>query len=239
VHEPPATERVLELADALAPLGVNVSTRKRPKPKDFQALLDAPRSDEASILVSTLVLRTLAKARYDTENLGHFGLGSAGYTHFTSPIRRYPDLVVHRLIASAFLGDSDATGLDPEELVEVAAHSSAREQAAEEAERATIALKKVEFMQQYLGDTFIGRISGVAPFGFFVTLEEYFVDGLVHVRTLEDDYYDFSQGRYALVGSRTGRSYRLGERIEVQVVKADKESRRIDFLATGRVASQD
>jgi len=183
------------------------------------------------MLVSTLVLRTLQKARYDTENLGHFGLASGGYTHFTSPIRRYPDLVVHRVIAAAFLGGSPLAEAARGTLDGVAEQSSARERAAEEAERATVALKKVEFMERHLGDTFCGRITGVAPFGLFVTLEDYFVEGLVHVRTLDDDFYDFNQGRYALVGSRGGRTYQLGERLEVQVSKVDKEARQIDFMA--------
>jgi len=239
VHEPPSTEKIVELAEALEPLGVTVPTRKRPKPRDIQAILDAPRGPEAHTLVSTLVLRTLTKARYDTENLGHFGLASGGYTHFTSPIRRYPDLVVHRVLAAAFLGGEPLTEGQGEALDAVADQSSAREQAAEAAERATVALKKVEFMERHLGDTFHGRITGVAPFGLFVTLEEYFVEGLVHVRTMEDDFYAFNQGRYALIGSRSGRSYRLGERLEVQVVRVDKEARHIDFLALQKLAPVD
>jgi ribonuclease R len=231
VHEAPTVERLEELAETLQPLGLQVPTRHRAKPRDIQALLDAPRGEEAHMLVSTLVLRTLAKARYDTENLGHFGLASGGYTHFTSPIRRYPDLVVHRVLAGEFLGGRQLTERENEALPAVAEQSSAREQGAEEAERATVALKKVEFMERHLGDVFSGRISGVAPFGVFVTLERYFVEGLVHVRTLEDDFYEFNRGKYALVGSRSGRSWRLGERVEVQVVKVDKEARHIDFLA--------
>jgi ribonuclease R len=230
VHEAPTVERMEELAETLQPLGLQVPTRHRAKPRDIQALLDAPRGEEAHMLVSTLVLRTLAKARYDTENVGHFGLASGGYTHFTSPIRRYPDLVVHRVLAGEFLGGRPLTERENEALPAVAEQSSAREQGAEEAERATVALKKVEFMERHLGDVFSGRISGVAPFGVFVTLERYFVEGLVHVRTLEDDFYEFNRGKYALVGSRSGRSWRLGERVEVQVVKVDKEARHIDFL---------
>jgi ribonuclease R len=235
VHEAPSAERLEELAEALQPLGLQVPTRHRPKPRDIQALLDVPRGEEAHILVSTLVLRTLAKARYDIENLGHFGLASGGYTHFTSPIRRYPDLVVHRVLAGEFLGGRRLTEEENEALEAVAEQSSTREKGAEEAERATVALKKVEFMERHLGDVFTGRISGVAPFGVFVTLERYFVEGLVHVRTLEDDFYEFNRGRYALVGVRSGRSWRLGERVEVQVVKVDKEARHIDFLALNKV----
>ncbi|MDH3207914.1 MAG: ribonuclease R [Gemmatimonadota bacterium] len=238
VHESPSAEKVVELAEALKPLGISVPTRKRPKPSDMQALLEAPREPEARMLVSTLVLRTLKKARYDTENLGHFGLASGGYTHFTSPIRRYPDLIVHRVLAGAFMGGAVMSEAEAEALEAVAEQSSLREQSAEGAERATIALKKVEFMERHLGESFFGRISGVAPFGVFVTLEDFFVEGLVHVRTLDDDFYDFNQGRYALVGARSGRSYRLGERLEVQVTRVDKEARQIDFLAIRKLAAR-
>lgn len=234
VHEPPSTAKADELRDALAPLGLEVPRRRSLKPGDIQRVLEAPRGPEAHVLVSALVLRTLAKARYDVENLGHFGLASGGYTHFTSPIRRYPDLVVHRVLAAAFVGGVPPRDLDAEALEGIAQLSSQREQAADEAERATVALKKVEFMERHLGDEFDGRVSGVAPFGVFVTLEDYFVDGLLHVRSLEDDYYRFSAKDYALIGERKGRRYTLGDRVRVQVSRVDKEARHIDFVVVGR-----
>jgi ribonuclease R len=178
------------------------------KPRDVQALLEAVRGRPEELLVSTVVLRSLTKARYHTENLGHFGLASSGYLHFTSPIRRYPDLVVHRVVTSALVHGKAAPYPDAESLVPVAESTSGRERAAEEAERASVALKKVEFMERHLGDTFSGRVSGVASFGFFVTLERYFVEGLVHVSSLDDDYYHFRQDEHSLVGDRGGRRYR-------------------------------
>lgn len=231
VHEPPSAEKVLELAEIISPMGLEVPKRKSIKPRDIQRLLEAVRSPEEKSLVSELVLRTLARARYDPENLGHFGLASTAYTHFTSPIRRYPDLVVHRALAASFLGGAHALGDADEDLTALADWTSAREQAADEAERATVALKKVEFMERHLGDVFPGRVSGVAPFGIFVTLEDYFVDGLVHVRGLDDDFYRFSAKDYALVGERRGGRFRLGDRLDVQVARVDKEARHIDFLA--------
>jgi ribonuclease R len=231
VHEPPSAEKIQELADVLAPLGLEVPRRKTLKPRDLQSLLRAGRSPEERSLVSNLVLRTLTKARYDPENLGHFGLASGGYAHFTSPIRRYPDLVTHRAIAAAFCAGPPLPEGTTGGLQGVADWSSLREQGAEEAERATVALKKVEFMERHLGDVFAGRVSGVTPFGIFITLEDYFVDGLVHVRSLDDDFYRFSAKDYALVGERRGFRYRLGDRLEVQVSRVDKEARHIDFLA--------
>lgn len=233
VHEPPSPDKAEELREALEPLGLDVPRRRALQPLDIQRVLEAPRGPEAHVLVSTLVLRTLAKARYDVENLGHFGLASTGYTHFTSPIRRYPDLIVHRLIAALFVGGTPPRDLDQEALVAIAASSSQREQAAAEAERATVALKKVEFMERHLGDEFDGRVSGVASFGVFVTLEDFFVDGLLHVRALDDDYYRFSAKDYALIGERKGRRYRLGDRVRVQVARVDKEARHIDFVPVG------
>ena len=238
VHEAPSPERVAELAEALEPLGVAVPRGRRLKSADMQELLQAPGSPEVRALVSNLVLRTLKKARYETENIGHFGLGSGGYTHFTSPIRRYPDLVVHRVLAAEFLG---APPLEEEDgvLGSLADHVSEREQAAEEAERATVQLKKVEFMERHLGESFPGRVTGVVPFGLFVTLDDYFVEGLVHVRSLDDDFYQFSVDGFALVGATNRRSFRLGDRLEVQVVKVDKEARHIDFLALRKLAAVD
>ncbi|HUF76238.1 MAG TPA: ribonuclease R [Longimicrobiales bacterium] len=231
VHEPPSPEKIQELADVLAPLGLEVPRRKSVKPRDLQALLEVGRSPEERSLISSLVLRTLTKARYDPENLGHFGLASGGYAHFTSPIRRYPDLVTHRAIAAAFCEGPSLPEGTAEALQGVADWSSLREQGAEEAERATVALKKVEFMERHLGEVFTGKVSGLVPFGIFVTLEDYFVDGLIHVRSLEDDFYRYSPKDYALVGEKRGRRYRLGDRLEVQVSKVDKEARHIDFLA--------
>jgi len=229
VHEPPSREKIEELGELLQRFNLSVPKRKKLKPRDVQQLLEAVRGRPEEMLVSTAVLRSLTKARYDPENLGHFGLASQAYLHFTSPIRRYPDLVVHRALADAFLQGLPAA-MDADALEAAAVRSSERERAAEEAERASVAMKKVEFMERHLGDRFAGRISSVTSFGFFVTLEEYFVDGLVHVSGLSDDYYRFDERAYALVGERRGRRYRLGDRLEVQVSRVDKEARQIDFV---------
>ena len=229
VHEPPTAESVEELTEALSALGLHALKGKSLDPSNVQALIDSAKGIEQKALVSSLVLRTLKKARYDAENIGHFGLGSGAYVHFTSPIRRYPDLVVQRAVAAAFLGDEDFGYLDTEDLQAVAELASAREQRAVDAERATVALKKVEFMEARLGETFPARITGVTSFGVFVTLDEYFVEGLIHVRSMKDDFYQVSQGEWSLVGERTGNRHTLGDCLEVQVVRVDKEARHIDF----------
>ena len=228
IHEKPAREKVEALADTLSTFGLQVPGRKSISPKDIQGLLEQVRGRDEEALVSNLVLRSMSKARYHTENLGHFGLASDGYVHFTSPIRRYPDLVVHRVLTDVLIHGRKEPYPDRELLTREAEHCSAREQAAEEAERASVALKKVEFMEQHLGEVFAGRISGVAAFGFFVTLERYFVDGLVHVSGLQD-YYHYHERDHVLVGERGGKRFRMGDRVEVRVARVDKEARHVDF----------
>jgi ribonuclease R len=230
VHEPPVRERAEELRDFLARLGQKLPRKKTLAPDDLQHLLERVRGRPEEHLVSTVVLRSLQRARYDGANLGHFGLASEAYLHFTSPIRRYPDLVVHREVVRTLVLGQPPRQRDADEAQRVADHASAREQAAAEAERDSVALKKVEFMERHLGDEFDGRISGVTAFGFFVTLDAFFVDGLVHVNTLRDDFYRFQEGSYQLIGDRGRRRYRLGDRVRVQVARVDREMRHVDFL---------
>lgn len=229
VHERPLQEKSEALVATLARFGVTVSSRRALRPRDVQQVLEQVRGRPEEALVSQLTLRSLAKARYDTENLGHFGLASKAYTHFTSPIRRYPDLVVHRVLTEVLVHGRGEPYPDRDELSRAAEHCSERELAAAEAERASVDLKKVEYMERHLGDHFTGTVSGVVPFGFFVTLDDVFVDGLVHVRSMEDDHYRFVEREFVLRGERAGRTFRLGDPVEVQVVRVDREQRQIDF----------
>jgi ribonuclease R len=172
----------------------------------------------------------MARAHYSPENEGHFGLASEAYSHFTSPIRRYPDLVLHRVLVRALLDRA----MVPDHwggvyLEEMTLHTSERERVAQQAERDSIEMKKIEFMMRHLGDEFDGTISNVTSFGFFVLLDRYFVEGLVHVRSIGGDHYTYLQGSHALVGERSKRRFQLGDRVRVRVVRANKEEREIDF----------
>ena len=230
IHEQPDTERLEQLKEFVETFGYQLTKRKSPTPKDLQNLLEAIKGKPEEALLSTVLLRSMRQARYSHQNLGHFGLAARYYTHFTSPIRRYPDLVAHRLSLRAFVDKEELTGDQTVEMLpETAQVSSERERVAVEAERDSKDLKKVEFMERHLGDDFSGTVSGVASFGFFVLLDQYFVEGMVHVSSLNDDYYEFYEEQYAIIGRRTGQQFRLGDRVRVQVARVDREERKIDF----------
>ncbi|MEJ2503122.1 MAG: ribonuclease R, partial [Gemmatimonadota bacterium] len=232
VHEHPEGDRLEQLQSFLAGLGVRIPDR--PKPKDLQEAIEHFDGRPEESLVSTVVLRSMKRARYSEKPLGHFGLATEHYTHFTSPIRRYSDLVVHRLTGRALIDrERVPERLRTEQLPAVARRTSERERVAVAAERDSIDLKKTEFMEQHVGDPFEGTVSGVTSFGLFVLLDRYFVEGLVHVSSLGDDYYVFMEDRFALVGEHTGKRFRLGDRVRVQVASVNLEERKIDFVLTG------
>jgi ribonuclease R len=176
------------------------------------------------------MLRTMQKARYDPANLGHFGLAADTYTHFTSPIRRYPDLVVHRSLREARRPMSDARREElNDDLPEIARHTSERERRAADAERELVQWKKVRFMADKVGDEFDGYVTGVSAFGLYIELIEHFVEGLVHVSTMADDYYRFIERSHILRGENSQRVFRLGDRVRVQVIRVDMERRQLDL----------
>ncbi len=231
VHESPDQERLNKLQLFAGTFGYKVASGRKVTPKDLQRLLELVKGKPEERLLSTVVLRSMRQARYSHENLGHFGLAAKFYTHFTSPIRRYPDLVVHRICAHAFLNDENVRdAMNTAILPEIARVSSTRERVAVDAERDSIELKKVEFMEERVGQEFAGTVSGVTAFGLFVLLDDFYVEGLVHVSSLEDDYYQFMEEQYALLGERTRRRFRLGDRVRVQVARVDLEERKIDFV---------
>ena len=232
VHEPPGEEALGEYERFLALFGLRLRGRgHKVKPRDFQRVLERIEQSPEAYLISTVTLRTMERARYASENLGHFGLASGCYTHFTSPIRRYPDLVIHRITKEVLGGkrlDTERRRYLRDELPEIAQHCSWAERQAEEAERESVDLKKAEYMEGKLGEIYRGMISGVTSFGFFVQLPN-LVEGLVHVSSLVDDYYHFDEARYTLVGERRGRTFRLGDEVRVQVVRVDTRQSLIDF----------
>ncbi|MEC7833793.1 MAG: ribonuclease R [Gemmatimonadota bacterium] len=239
IHEPPVSESTESLHKLLTRVGYRLPKGRSLEPRDLQQLLDQVRGRPVEALISRVVLRSLSKARYDTRNLSHFGLASPAYLHFTSPIRRYPDLMVHREVIRSLINEEEDIGENLETLQSAAEHSSSREQEAAKAERASVDLKKVEFMEGHLGEEFIGQISGVAAYGFFVTLDTYFVDGLVHVNSLRDDFYLLDRDAHAIIGERGQRRYRIGDRVRVQVSRVDKEARHVDFSLVRKVAWKD
>ena len=233
IHEPPDPLKVMEFAEFVTTLGFSLDAPPGGgvTPAHFQKLVDRIRGTPEERPIAFLMLRTMQKARYDAMNAGHFGLAAPTYTHFTSPIRRYPDLVVHRLLREqrqTKVSDARREELD-EDLPEVGRHTSEMEVRAAEAEREIIQWKKVRFMADKVGDAFEAYITGVTSFGMFVELIEHYVEGLVHVSTMADDYYRYSEQSHSLFGENTKKVYRLGDKVTVQVVRVDQERRQIDL----------
>jgi len=235
VHDLPDPEKIQNLAKLMALFGVTLKIEEKMRPKELQRALDKVSGKPEEKLISTVALRSMRQAVYQTENIGHFGLAAHFYTHFTSPIRRYPDLMVHRLLRRQLEGERLSRQQAEERtqrLSLVASHCSIRERAAIDAERQTVDLKMAEYMLQFVGQEFAGTISGVSSFGFFVELENG-VEGLVHISSLTDDYYDYVDGQYALIGQHLGHRYRLGDQVEIQVLQVDVSERKIDFVLAG------
>ncbi|BEU88554.1 ribonuclease R [Selenomonas sp. TAMA-11512] len=234
VHEQPSEEKLERLNTLLAAFSLHVAPRAdgSVEPRDIQAVLEKVKGKPEERIISAVALRSMQQARYAPASLGHFGLAARYYTHFTSPIRRYPDLIVHRLLRDTFRTGTMTKERQEslkEKLPVIAQHSSERERNAVEAERETTDMKKIEYMVQFVGEEFTGVISGVTAFGIFVELENG-VEGLVHVSSMVNDYYEYREELFALVGESTGVSYRLGNEVEVVLMKADLAERKLDFV---------
>ena len=238
VHEPPDLAKITDFRDFILPFGFTLEIKgDRIDPQALQQLIASAEGKPEERMVNYGLLRCMKQARYAVANPGHFGLASGCYTHFTSPIRRYPDLLVHRLLRLAMdkkegtIGKKEQRELDriAATLSDAAEHTSKRERVAMEAERDIVELKKLQFMQGRIGQEFEGFIAGVTGFGFFVELAEVFVEGLVHISTLVDDLYSFDEKNHSLSGRRTGRLLRMGDRVSVRVVAVNPQARRIEF----------
>ncbi len=226
VHEGPSPDKLAGLREFLGGFGLSLPGGEEPGAKDYAQLLAKIRPRPDFALLQTVLLRSLKQAVYSPSNLGHFGLAYDAYTHFTSPIRRYPDLVVHRAIKATVEGGSRPTG----DLASLGAHCSMTERRADDATRDVENWLKCFYMQDHLGASFMGTVSNVTHFGIFVTLDEIFIDGLVHITELGSDYFHFAPAQHTLTGERTGRVFRLADRVRVKVARVDLETSRIDFV---------
>lgn len=225
VHEGPTEEKLERLREFLGGFGLHLGGGDEPKAKDYAKLLEQIKGRPDYQLLQTVMLRSLQQALYSPDNVGHFGLAYEAYTHFTSPIRRYPDLLIHRSIKAVLAGEP----YHPGNWDEIGIHCSQTERRADEATRDVEAWLKCYYMRDRVGEEFEGSVSAVTSFGIFVALDEVFVEGLVHISDLGSDYFHFDEARHELRGERTGARYRLADRVRVQVVRVDLETTRIDF----------
>ncbi|KAA0011744.1 ribonuclease R [Billgrantia pellis] len=247
IHERPSPERLDKLRLFLNELGLSLGGGDAPTPQDYQALTEAIRGRPDADVIQTVMLRSMSQAVYSPHNEGHFGLAYPAYAHFTSPIRRYPDLLVHRAIRSVIRGPrqtntvlrAEGAPVEPpskwcpytfEQMLELGEHCSMTERRADDATRDVEGWLKCEFMSDKLGEVYEGAIASVTQFGIFVRLDEFYVEGLVHVTSLPSDYYHYEPEKHRLKGERTGMSYRLGDGVTVQVARVDLDERKIDFV---------
>jgi ribonuclease R len=231
IHEGPTPERLEKLREFLATFGLQLTGGDEPHAKDYARLLEKIKDRPDKQLLQTVMLRSLKQAIYSPHNVGHFGLAYESYTHFTSPIRRYPDLLIHRAIKAVLAGRR----YDSIDWEQVGLACSATERRADEATRDVEGWLKCWYMQDKIGEVFTGSISAVVPFGIFVALDSVFVEGLVHVSDLGRDYFHFDEKQHAMIGERTGVRYRLADRVRVQLVRVDLDQNKIDFrLAEGK-----
>ena len=230
VHEGPSKEKILDLRTFLGELGLQLGGGATPEPHDYMQLVKSVAGRPDSQLIQTVLLRSLSQAVYSPEKKGHFGLALDAYAHFTSPIRRYPDLLVHRAIRHCLRGKPvDSFTYSEPDMVLLGEHCSANERRADEATRDVVTWLKCEYMQDKIGEEFTGIISSVTSFGFFVNLSDIFVEGLVHISTLGQDFFHFDPISHQLQGERTGIRYRLGDSVQVTVAGVNLDEKKIDF----------
>lgn len=241
IHDGPGAEKLLALKTFLGELGLHLGGGAQPTPLDYMHLLESVKDRKDAHLIQTILLRSMSQAVYSPDTKGHFGLALEAYTHFTSPIRRYPDLLVHRAIRHCLsgkkVGEFHYTHPD---MVLLGEHCSANERRADDATRDVVSWLKCEYMMDKIGEEFDGIISAVTGFGFFVELQSIYVEGLVHIASLHNDYFDFDAGRHQLYGERTGVRYRLGDLVKVRVVRVNLDDKKIDFelLQSGKSAKK-
>ncbi|HEX5337362.1 MAG TPA: ribonuclease R [Gallionella sp.] len=227
IHEGPTPEKLEALREFMKEFGLQLGGGEEPQAGDYSKLLKSIKGRPDAGLLQTVMLRSLKQAKYEPENVGHFGLGYEAYTHFTSPIRRYPDLLVHRAIKAVLQGKQYKPAM---KWAELGVHCSMTERRADDATRDVEAWLKCFYMRDHLGSVFTGTVSSVTGFGLFVSLDDLYVEGLIHVSELGKDYFHFDAAKHQMLGEQTGQRYRIGDRLQVRVVKVDMESTKIDFV---------
>ena len=239
VHAKPDPDRFDELRQYLLGLGLKVPHSDHVQPRQLTKLMDQVKDRPDSVAISMALLRSMSHAEYTPKNIGHFGLALDAYAHFTSPIRRYPDLLMHRAIRHILhRGKAGNYAYDYRAMEQLGGVCSEHERRAEDATREVDAWLKCQFMEDKVGEQYEGVITGVTNFGVFVQLAELQIDGLVHVTSLRNDYYRFDAGSQSLIGDRSGTQYRLGDQLSVVVSRVDLESKRIDFQLVNRVTGK-
>ena len=234
IHEGPSEEKIRTLKTFLGEVGLHMGGGDKPTPVDYMHLTSSIKDRPDAHLIQTVLLRSMSQAVYSPEKKGHFGLALDAYTHFTSPIRRYPDLMVHRAIRHCIQGKSpESFYCGFPEIATLGEHCSANERRADEATRDVVSWLKCEYMQDKIGESFAGVISAVTSFGFFVELSDLYVEGLVHVTSLGQDFFKFDPTSHQLKGERTGVRYRLGDSVNVTVARVNLDDKKIDFDLLG------
>lgn len=239
VHDQPPPDKIVELREFLKPLGLQLGGHDSPQPKHYAKLLDSIQMRDDKQLLQTVLLRSLSQATYSPDNMGHFGLAYEAYTHFTSPIRRYPDLLVHRAV-KALINDPhhmDSKLFNEKYMTDAGAHCSRTERRADDATRDVTAWLKCEYMQEHVGGEFLGFITGITGFGFFVELKDIYVEGLVHISSLGNDYYNYDATHHTLTGERTGVIYSISDQVRVRVESVKLDDRKIDFSVIAQLTA--